>query len=60
MKNSVNSKYEQLLVINYEDVTSGNDYVYIFKLLYDENSKIYFEIYHSDELVNYIMKHAYK
>lgn len=59
MKNSVNSKYEQLLVINYEDITSGNDYTYIFKLLYDKNSKIYFEIYHNGEFANYVKKHAY-
>lgn len=60
MKNSINSNYEQFLAISFEDITSGNDYLYTFKLLYDKNSKIYFEMYHNDEFEIYVRKHAYK
>lgn len=60
MKNSINRKYEQFLAISFEDITSGNECVYIFSLLYDKDSRIYFVTYHDDKLEDYIIKHAYK
>lgn len=59
MQHSINTNYVQFLVISFEDVTSGKNYIYTFKLLYDKVSNISFELYHNDELEKYVIKHTY-